>query len=651
MSVGNRESLGNARDVLADFENLVRRFAGFDSDDLEEASLRMEYCDSILAPLTTGVFRIVVMGEVKKGKSTLINTLLGRPRLLPVEVDVATSTIFKITYGLKERVTVFFNEESEREPLEIAVKEIEDFGTELGNPSNEKQVDFIAIELPLVFLKDGVCLIDTPGVGGLFRRHRNITFEYAPKADLIIFVVDSVESVIGKEEVDFLKELKQQNPYIVFVQTKTDMATSDQVNAIKERNLQILSESLGVAVGNIPYFCLSSRLKEFADETKSFEDLEASGFADFLACYNQAILPARKKIVVNRFFPDTYSKVLNAKSLAEDRLRIAREGAANNRPMLEKYDEELKEALKQFESWRQDEWPILHRSFRSEISKLERESLKKIDQATSSDIAISSIIEAVRRECKKLDDVLGYQETALSELAASCNMKINEVLSNFERSVETKLTKLTGDTLKSLLSIDEKIESDIKPRKAREIDATTSRSVREAYLGNMHWQGIGRKAAMIGGLALGTLVTGGLLPLALAKLAVIAGGTAMSANELWGYVRGFKISRERQTKDAIRALENALQETCNIANRTGRNAFIDLAGTLRDATEDATFQFQREYKKTFEARRNEIDSAMKRTVAEADAEIKRKLILFKEIDEQARVFGLLEKQLATSGAQ
>ena len=93
--------------------------------------------------LSAGIFRIVVMGEVKKGKSSFINAMLGVENLVPISTDVATSTIYKICYGEKQSYKVFFSEESKKESLIIDQSEIAKYGTEAGNPGNEKQVDFI----------------------------------------------------------------------------------------------------------------------------------------------------------------------------------------------------------------------------------------------------------------------------------------------------------------------------------------------------------------------------------------------------------------------------------------------------------------------------------------------------------------------------
>ena len=174
-----------------------------------------------------GIFRLVVMGEIKKGKSSFINALTGIRNLVPVHSDVATSTIYKIHYGKELRYTVYFEPSVGKEPLPIGKGEIAAYGTEDGNKDNLKKVEFIRVEAPSPILRNGLVIVDTPGVGGLFKHHRAITFKHAPNADAVFFVTDSVESPIGADEVSFLKELRSVTPLVYFVQTKANAVDSE----------------------------------------------------------------------------------------------------------------------------------------------------------------------------------------------------------------------------------------------------------------------------------------------------------------------------------------------------------------------------------------------------------------------------------------
>ena len=216
---------------------------------------REQRLEPLVKGVSANVFRLVVMGEVKKGKSSFINSLLGQVDLSPTEVDIATSTVYKFVNGPVERITEFFlTNDDEPSTREITRDQIPEFGTEAGNPGNIKRVDFIAVELPHPLLAKGVAIVDTPGVGGLFRRHRDITFRYAPEADVVMFVVDSAEALISEDEKRFLKELQKHTQRIVFLQTKIDLAGTEQVLAWRKRNLEILAGTLNVKPEAIPIF-------------------------------------------------------------------------------------------------------------------------------------------------------------------------------------------------------------------------------------------------------------------------------------------------------------------------------------------------------------------------------------------------------------
>ena len=255
---------------------------------LESEALNQPKDEGYFAGLKTvalGLFKLVVMGEIKKGKSSFINGICGIPDLVPVHSDVATSTVFKIHHGPERKYTVYFQqrgEVAESKKLEIPLEQVKDYGTEDGNPKNIKGVDFIAVEAPSAILSDGLVVLDTPGLGGLFKEHRDITFRYAPKADGIFFVTDSVESPIGAEEVAFLKDLKRVTNLIFFVQTKASRVLEEARRRQMENNIGKLTEQVGFRREDIRYFVVDSNLKADADKAKSLEDLQDSGFAPLM---------------------------------------------------------------------------------------------------------------------------------------------------------------------------------------------------------------------------------------------------------------------------------------------------------------------------------------------------------------------------------
>lgn len=242
-----------------------------------------------------GIFRLVVMGEIKKGKSSFINAMLGTKDLVPVSSNVATSTIFKIRYGAERGYVVHFLKESDKSALPIDVYDLNRFGTEDGNPGNREQVDFIEVLCPSPLLQSGIVIIDTPGLGGLFKAHKQITYQYVPRADAVFFVTDSVESPIGQLETEYLKDIRGITPYLYFVQTKACSVDTEARLARKRNNLSILSRCLELPEKDIPYFLVDSELRFDSEKFKDIDDLTESGYPQLMAFIRNVLQANQQK--------------------------------------------------------------------------------------------------------------------------------------------------------------------------------------------------------------------------------------------------------------------------------------------------------------------------------------------------------------------
>lgn len=276
--------LKNATETLLDTARLESELSG--------VPIPEDYAE-FMQETASGRFSIVVMGEVKKGKSSFINALLGKRDLVPVASDIATSTVFRIHYGESVGYTVHFLEGSGKETLPIDAENLAAFGTEIGNPGNAKQVDYIEVSCPSPILQAGVEVVDTPGLGGLYRGHKKITWQYAPQANAVFFTADSAEAPIGRVEIDNLREVLKITKEVYFIQTKTSVVDSEDREARRENNLKILSNALGLAKNEIPYYLVDSIRKLEADETKDEKKQKRSGFPQLIDCLEQHLLPDR----------------------------------------------------------------------------------------------------------------------------------------------------------------------------------------------------------------------------------------------------------------------------------------------------------------------------------------------------------------------
>ena len=334
-----------------------------------------------LAIWKTGLFRIVIMGECKKGKSSFINALLGEKDLSPVCSDIATSTIYKICYGSKVAYRVFFTVASKKSPLEITKEDVSKYGTEKGNPGNREQVDFIQVTCPSPLLKAGLVIIDTPGLGGLFKQHKLITYQYVPKSDAVFLVTDSIGSPIGKAEIELLTDLGKVTKHVYFVQTKAKQVDTDTALARKDNNINILKnlkiDSLKFSEANLHYFVVDSERKQFADETKDAKVLERSGFPEVASFLTQYIQPNVARLVMERALAECRHLVNSARITIANKLRnLETEDATLRAKMVA----EINEMQRNLEKWENDTLPDCKQVFDSRMLKIDRESAARYEK-------------------------------------------------------------------------------------------------------------------------------------------------------------------------------------------------------------------------------------------------------------------------------
>ncbi|UBU08839.1 dynamin family protein [Nonomuraea gerenzanensis] len=202
---------------------------------------------------------VVVVGETKRGKSSLINALVGRPGLLPVEADIATAVHITVRHAPEDGALAHLVDGSE--PLDIGVAGIPAYASAEGNPGNAKGVRSVTVGLDAALLGRGLDLVDTPGVAGLEAGHTEITLAALAMADALLLVVDA-SAPLTAAELRFLARATERVEYVSVVLTKTDVHPGWASVAEANRELLRLHAPRFAAAPVIP---VSSRLKAEAD--------------------------------------------------------------------------------------------------------------------------------------------------------------------------------------------------------------------------------------------------------------------------------------------------------------------------------------------------------------------------------------------------
>ncbi|HHN64162.1 MAG TPA: dynamin, partial [Nitrospirae bacterium] len=224
-------------------------------------------CSELQDKILQNRFNLVVVGQFKRGKTTFINALLGTD-LLPTAVVPLTSIVTVIEYGRDIEVKVLFNNGTEKR---VPPEELSEYVTEKGNPRNEKDVAEVIIKYPSEYLKDGVRLIDTPGVGSVYQHNTDVAYEYLPRSDATVFLI-SVDQPLSKAEVDFLRDVREYADRIFFLQNKADYLSPEDLKESMEFIRSTLVSEVGFDSPELypvsAKLCLEGKLSGNEDKLK-----------------------------------------------------------------------------------------------------------------------------------------------------------------------------------------------------------------------------------------------------------------------------------------------------------------------------------------------------------------------------------------------
>lgn len=191
----------------------------------EACKTQMKQTEVLIDKLNTKSITLSVIGQFKRGKSTLSNCILGKS-FMPVGIVPITSAVTKVVYG-DEDAKVYF-ENGEIKP--VAIKQLSEYISEQKNSNNELGVKEVVIQTKSDFLSKGICYVDTPGVGSFHKNNTDVAYDYMKESDAVIFLL-SVDSPINQIEIDFLQSAGEYAGKFYFVVNKTDTVSKDDLDA------------------------------------------------------------------------------------------------------------------------------------------------------------------------------------------------------------------------------------------------------------------------------------------------------------------------------------------------------------------------------------------------------------------------------------
>ncbi|MEU6479193.1 dynamin family protein [Streptomyces sp. NPDC047017] len=188
-------------------------------------------------------FRVLVAGEAKRGKSTLLNALLGRD-LLPTGVIPVTALATTVRQGTPEAVTVRFTDgRVERHPTAA----LAEFVTQAANPGNRRGVTEVVVTVEGTLPAPGVELVDTPGTGSVHVQNTDEAMATLRTMDAAVFVVTADPPVSAAEQ-ELLRRVGEASVRTFVVLNKADQLGAEDLREAVAFTRHVVGEALGRTV-------------------------------------------------------------------------------------------------------------------------------------------------------------------------------------------------------------------------------------------------------------------------------------------------------------------------------------------------------------------------------------------------------------------
>ncbi len=275
--------------------------------------------------IAEGRFYVACVGQFKRGKSSLLNALVGRA-IVPVGVLPVTSVPTVLRYGERLGARVRFAGGSWRD---IRPEVLAAYVAEVNNSENKLGVEAVEVFVPSPLLSFGMCLVDTPGIGSVLAANTAVTREFVPHVDAAIVVLGADPPISG-EELALVEEVSRHVENLFFVLNKADRLPADESSEAARFTERVLKERLGARAA--PLLMVSATERLASGPTRDWEKLETA--LDRLARESGAsLVQAAEERAIARFLERLLAEIDEQRDalvrpVAESEKRIGSLGAS-----------------------------------------------------------------------------------------------------------------------------------------------------------------------------------------------------------------------------------------------------------------------------------------------------------------------------------
>src|ERR1700683_4770433 len=181
---------------------------------------------SVAERVSEGRFYVACIGQFKRGKSPVLNALVG-DNVLPTGVVPVTAVPTIVRFGSRAAARVRFEAGGW---TDIPVKTVDEYVSEEKNPENAKHVAALEIFVPSPLLATGMCFVDTPGLGSVFTGNTAATQAFIPHIDAALVVIGADPPLAG-EELELVEAVARHVQDLIIALNKADRTTDAERSA------------------------------------------------------------------------------------------------------------------------------------------------------------------------------------------------------------------------------------------------------------------------------------------------------------------------------------------------------------------------------------------------------------------------------------
>lgn len=321
---------------IARLNNVFTKYCSISaSSNSNKDQLKVEI-NAITEKLKSDNIKILILGEFSTGKSTFVNALLGN-QILPVSVMPTTAAITIVKYSSEKKAIVYFSDNDKSK--EININELENYTTSLSKEKDEmaKKIKKVEVFYPLEYCKNGVEIIDTPGLNSVNEYHEYITYSHLHQGHVGIFLLNARQP-LSKSERKFLSDVTKDINKIKFVVNMIDTLDKEEfeesMSFIKDELRNILQKS------EVDIYPLSAKIALKGDRDKS-------NFNNFIREFEYFLISDGKtKLIIET----PIRQALDCIKKLNDNIEITLRGIKFSAEEYDKKLKELEEKIKYFQA-------------------------------------------------------------------------------------------------------------------------------------------------------------------------------------------------------------------------------------------------------------------------------------------------------------